>query len=101
MAGGQLWGFKFYRVWETGRKPGKRPPFNPIYQWVISKLSASPERREGIAFAIMNKIAKDGTQLFQKGGRKDIFTPEFDKLGVRLTSDLGKLLMDMIITPIK
>lgn len=81
-------------VWyaDRGRSPGRRPPLDPIYLWVKRKLHpgvqvragrfrrlVSVEEREtltrGIAFAIMNKIARKGT----KGSRfieKTLSDPE-------------------------
>lgn len=51
-----------------GRKPGKRPPIAPLQRWVQAKLHLSGNEAKGVAFAIANKIAKEGTSWYQKGG---------------------------------
>jgi hypothetical protein len=96
MAGGQLYGWKYYQTYETGRKPGGMPPFKSIYDWAMSKTNISPDN-EGAIFAIMNKIAKEGSSLYRKGGRKDIFTPPIQKLFDALPGELGRLLVDQFI----
>lgn len=52
----------------NGRAPGKRPPVNPIEKWVEAKLGLSGKQATSAAFAISNKIAKEGTTWHQKGG---------------------------------
>ncbi|RLJ01538.1 MAG: hypothetical protein DRP08_05405, partial [Candidatus Aenigmatarchaeota archaeon] len=68
-------------VWyaDRGRRPGRRPPFDPIYIWVKRKLHPGVRVTEGrfrslvsadirerltrsITFAVMNKIARKGTK---------------------------------------
>lgn len=46
----------------AGRAPGTPPPVSPLVDWVIAKgLASNPKKALGIAFAIRNKIAKQGT----------------------------------------
>jgi len=41
--GAKLIGRSFFGVLETGRKPGKRPPYENIYQWTLDKpVKAKP-----------------------------------------------------------
>jgi hypothetical protein len=101
IAGGQLWGFGFYRVWETGRKPGKWPPRNVIQSWVEQKLGKTGPEARSLAFLIARKIGTEGSSLFRKGGRKDIFTPPFEKLGEGLVDEIGNLLIETIVQKIK
>ena len=53
-------------VW--GRKPGKRPPISAIEKWVQVKLGLSGKQALGAAFAIANKIAKEGTEIYKNNG---------------------------------
>lgn len=50
-----------------GRKPGKRPPIQPLERWVNAKLRIQGSQAKGIAFAIANKIAKEGTDYYPNG----------------------------------
>lgn len=53
-------------VW--GRKPGKRPPISPLVRWAEAKLGLSGQQAVSAAFAISNKIANEGTEIFKQGG---------------------------------
>lgn len=50
-----------------GRKPGNRPPVQPLEKWVNAKLGIQGSQAKGIAFAIANKIAKEGTDYYPNG----------------------------------
>ena len=51
-----------------GRGPGKKPPLDPILQWVKKKgIVFSGLSEQGTAFAIQAKIARDGTSNFVSG----------------------------------
>lgn len=51
-----------------GRKPGKRPPIDPIEDWVNIKLGITGKQGRSVAFAVSKKIAEEGTNIYQKGG---------------------------------
>lgn len=53
-------------VW--GRRPGLRPPIAPLERWAQIKLGLSGQEALGAAFAIANKIAKEGTEIYKDGG---------------------------------
>ncbi len=53
-------------VW--GRRPGTRPPIAPLERWAQVKLGLSGAEAKGAAFAIANKIAKEGTEIYKDGG---------------------------------
>ena len=53
-------------VW--GRKPGKRPPISALEKWVQIKLGLSGKQALGAAFAIANKIAREGTEIYKNNG---------------------------------
>jgi hypothetical protein len=108
MSGGQLLGWQWYQVWETGRRPGKWPPRRAIIDWLQTKkgigyesygasYSSEYKRLESIAFLIQRKIGNEGSSLFRQGGRKDIFTPPFERLAENLPEELGNLLIETII----
>ena len=51
-----------------GRRPGNRPPIAPIESWVNAKLGIGGNQARGVAFAVANKIANEGTTWYQQGG---------------------------------
>ena len=53
-------------VW--GRKPGKQPPISALENWAQIKLGLSGKQALGAAFAIANKIAKVGTEIYRNNG---------------------------------
>lgn len=89
---GSLWGRSPFGTLETGRQAGKVPAnFRSIIrQWMQDKgFKARPmpyktdrphkytaeERGElSLAFLIARKIEREGTSLFRKGGRHDIYS---------------------------
>lgn len=91
---GTLWGRQAFGVLETGRKAGKVPMgFQAtIRQWMKDKgIKVAPipyktnrphkyteqERGEmSLSYLIARKIRMEGTSLFRKGGRSDIYSQE-------------------------
>lgn len=51
-----------------GRKAGKRPPINPLEDWVNNKLGITGKDARSVAFAIAFKIGKEGTEIHKQGG---------------------------------
>ncbi|WP_448607588.1 hypothetical protein [Paenimyroides ceti] len=64
---GEIWGMDYTYYLAKGRKPGKRPPIQPLIQWAGLKLGLSGQQAVSAAFAIANKIAKDGTKYYPNG----------------------------------
>lgn len=65
---GQIWGRDYTEQLVYGRKPGKKPPVAPLEKWVNAKLGRFGAQGRSIAFAVQNKIAKEGTSWYEKGG---------------------------------
>lgn len=61
-------GFKYTEQLVYGRKPGKRPPMEPLKQWFQVKYGMSEQAAKGYAFGLQKKISEEGTSWFQKGG---------------------------------
>lgn len=51
-----------------GRKPGTLPPITPIKRWVQAKFGYGEEESESIAWAVAQKIKREGTTWYKKGG---------------------------------
>lgn len=78
--GAILYGRNYFGVLETGRKPGKGPYRfqDVIYQWSIDKGIAfrTASERKSFAWVVSKKIQEEGTLLFRKGGRSDVYSKE-------------------------
>ena len=107
---GTLYGRSPFGTLETGRRPGKTPRgFQAIIRkWMADKgIEASPipyktdrphkytpqERGElSLSFLIARKIKKNGTSLFRKGGRADIYSNVIPQATERIKSRVVELL---------
>lgn len=65
---GIIKGYHYTEQLVQGREPGKNPPIKPLEQWVTAKFGLTGKQATSMAFAVSNKIAKDGTTWYQKGG---------------------------------
>nr|DAN67661.1 MAG TPA: hypothetical protein [Caudoviricetes sp.]DAX54989.1 MAG TPA: hypothetical protein [Caudoviricetes sp.] len=119
---GTLWGRSPFGTLETGRQAGKVPAnFRLIIrQWMQDKgIKARPmpyktnrphkytaeERGElSLAFLIARKIEREGTSLFRKGGRNDIYTNVIplakERILMRITSLLKTEIKNIKLTNI-
>lgn len=92
--GGILWGRKAFGTLETGRKPGKVPRgfYQIILQWVKDK-KINVDNPKTFAYFVSKKIANEGTELFRKGGRADIYSNEIpttiDNIAKRIIGYMG------------
>lgn len=57
--------YTYYLV--NGRAGGNKPPITPLISWVQHKLGKSGKEGIGIAYAVQNKIAKEGTDYYPNG----------------------------------
>ena len=57
--------YTYYLV--NGRAGGNKPPITPLISWVQQKLGKSGKEGIGIAYAVQNKIAKEGTDYYPNG----------------------------------
>tara|TARA_R110002167_G_scaffold81296_2_gene222669 strand:+ start:4291 stop:4758 length:468 start_codon:yes stop_codon:yes gene_type:complete len=86
----ELWGNHYIEQLVNGREPGKFPPIAAIEKWIGDKgISAFDISVSSLAFLIARKIAREGTEIFKKGGTDlvdSVITPEriqgiIDKVG--------------------
>lgn len=100
-----LWGRDFFQGLETGRKGGKVPRgfYQMIKQWSIDKgIQFDKEsQRSTFAYFVARKIAAEGTQLYRKGGRKDIYTPEVESAYSDIQDLVGERFTDVLMQSIK
>lgn len=64
---GEIWGRDYTYYLANGRRPGNRPPIAPLVQWVGYKMGIRGQEATGIAYAIANKIANEGTSYYPNG----------------------------------
>lgn len=64
-----IYGLDYAKFLVEGRPPSnKRPPISPLVDWVEAKFKVRGKQAVGIAFAVANKIQKEGTTWHKKGG---------------------------------
>lgn len=66
--GNKVIGRSYTEQLEYGRRPGTPPPIAPLIRWVEAKLGLAGKEGIGVAYAIRNKIAKEGTTWYKQGG---------------------------------
>jgi len=65
----ELSGLNHWAFLGNGRRPGKKPPVDPLIEWVKAKGLASEDKEvKKIAYIIQRKIAEEGTLDHQLGG---------------------------------
>ncbi len=75
---------------EFGRRAGVAPPFNVIRDWVERKLNIPDEEIDGVSWAIVNKIKKEGTNILKdraKGLQLELILNE-------LNDELSKIILN-------
>lgn len=100
-----LWGRQFFQGLETGRAGGKAPSgfYKMIKQWSIDKgiQFERESQRNTFAYFVSRKIAKEGTLLYRKGGRNDIYTPEVESAYSDIQDLVGERFTDVLMQSIK
>jgi hypothetical protein len=92
---GELWGNSYVGVLERGRKPGKVPyNFRDILKrWATAKgISFSSEAdMNRWAYFVAKKIREEGTLLYARGRREDIFETPINNFIDRITNRIGSI----------
>ena len=90
----------YYKYVEEGRRAGKRPPIQNIYEWIQNKksvqtlISRSTDKRKAtrsLAYVIARKIAKHGTKA-QPFIRQNVNEKSLKVLSDRIGEYIGKQL---------
>ncbi len=63
----EIWGADYTYYLVNGRADGNRPPIQPLIRWVGNKFGLSGQEAISAAFAIANKIEKEGTDYYPNG----------------------------------
>jgi hypothetical protein len=85
---------------DTGRGPGRWPPYEPISRWVSSKLGINKQnpKHESVVYFVRKKIADLGTQIFIHRPNEGI---ELDKKIVTLRENLRKVVTESVVYDIR
>ena len=90
----------YYKYVEEGRRAGKRPPIESIYEWIqnkksvqtlISKSTDKQKATRSLAYVIARKIAKHGTKA-QPFIRQNVNEKSLQVLSDRIGEYIGKQL---------
>lgn len=97
-------GWKYFENVEKGIPPLIGFPLKPanplvrvrLYDWSIKKGISfeSDSKRRSFAYLLRQKILREGTSLYRRGGRADIYTPEIDKLIKSVAEKAAKILVN-------
>lgn len=83
-------GIFYLEFLDTGRGPGKKPPFAPILKWVMDKTGLSKNEAWGLAIYVQNKIADVGTEIFRYNSEGIELNEKVELLRQNLKEKLSK-----------
>lgn len=100
---GEIWGMDYTYWLANGRKPGKAPPIAPLVSWVNAKFGIGGAEARGIAFAIAQKIKKEGTDYYPEGtdllevlNSKEVLDYIYSQYGTAINVQINNALKKMI-----
>ncbi len=93
---GVIKGRQYSEQLAKGRLPGKKPPIKPLQKWAMAKFGADEKRALGIAYAVAQKIEKEGTTHYKKGGTDLIEILESPKVIEFIQNELGVIAQSRI-----
>lgn len=67
LGGGEIWGMDYTKYLVSGRSPGNRPPIGQLIRWAQYKFGQDATQAKSTAFAVANKIAREGTSYYPNG----------------------------------
>lgn len=93
---GSTW--KYIRVLEDGRKPGKFAPPEVILQWINDKPIGTDIPRTSLAFLINRKLKNEGSALWRQGGHSGILSEvlNLQYIHANLTQPLARGYVDQV-----
>lgn len=87
----ELWGVEYSEFAVNGRRKGKQPPVKNIEKWVQQKFGYSGDKAKQVAFAITNKIKKEGTDRHQQMTSKLVDILESQEVTQYITKEVTKI----------
>ncbi len=89
----QSLGIFYLEFLDTGRGPGKYPPFEPIMQWAVQKTGQPREELYALVKYVQKKISDLGTEIFLNNS-KGI---ELNEKILTLRENLNKTIRNQVI----
>lgn len=103
-----IYGRQYFRSVEEGRGAGNIPyKFNDIlYKWaeakgILANFGETESQQRSAMYAVGQFIKKNGTQLYIKGGRTDIYSNVLNDEVPVLMDQIGWMVMDTIVKDLK
>lgn len=100
---GEIWGMDYTYWLANGRKPGKAPPITPLINWVNAKFGIGGTEAKNIAFAIAQKIKKEGTDYYPDGTdllnvlySNEVINYIYSQYGTAINVELNKILIKQL-----
>lgn len=100
---GEIWGMDYTYWLANGRKPGTAPPISSLMPWVTAKFGISGNEARGVAFAVANKIKKEGTDYYPEGTdlltilqSKEVQDYIYSQLRISVTAEINKILIKQL-----
>ena len=89
-----IWGNEYI---EKGTPPNSGLVFNTLYFWSQYKKMSFGSNKERFFFArnTTNKINQEGSLLFRKGGRKDVYSDKVQPLIEHISERVGKEIVNI------
>ena len=100
---GEIWG-QDYSYWlVNGRKPGTAPPISVLMPWVTAKFGIGGNEARSIAFAVAQKIKKEGTDYYPDGtdlltvlNSDEVKNYIYSQLGIAINVQINNILIKQI-----
>lgn len=81
---------------DTGRGPGKPPPFRKILEWAMQKTGQPANEVWALAVYVRNKIAELGTKIFQNNANGIELDKKIEELQENIDNSIGNTVNLMI-----
>lgn len=90
-------GIFYIEFLDTGRGPGKEPPFKKILAWAMRRTGQDASGAWGLAVYVRDKIARLGTEIFRNNSKG----LEIDKKIVTLREAINEAVRESTIATIR
>lgn len=100
--GGKLFGKGYIHFQKVGRRPGRFPPLDAILNWIEDKgIKPQDISVKSLAYLIARKIARSGTDIFQR--KRPGLNVEDEILEARkeLVAEIARITKERILEKIK
>jgi len=100
---GEIHGFDYTYWLVNGRKGGTAPPISALLPWVTAKFGIGGNEAKSIAFAVAQKIKKEGTNYYPEGtdllevlNSKEVLDYIYSQFQEGITIEINKVLIKQL-----